>query len=178
MSDYALLEAISYAARAHRHQVRKDKETPYVAHVYRVAMIARHVLGVADPRVLTAAVLHDTIEDTTTDYDDLAEKFGDDIATWVAALTKNTALPDEDREADYTRRLAAGGWQVCVCKLADIYDNATDCKKLSVEQQKKSLSRSKMYLDALRPTLTPESRAAFNVVLNRVADLEKHLAAG
>jgi guanosine-3',5'-bis(diphosphate) 3'-pyrophosphohydrolase len=175
MSD-ALLEAISFAARVHRHQQRKDKETPYVGHVFRVAMIARHVLGVDDPKVLTAAVLHDTIEDTTTDFDELAEQFGDEVATWVAALTKNTTLPDAEREADYTRRLAAGGWQVCVCKLADIYDNVTDCRKLTIAQQQKALARSKMYLDALRPTLTPESRTAFAVVEKRVADLEKHLA--
>src|ERR1700730_1290393 len=71
-----LLEAIAFAARAHRNQLRKDGETPYVSHVFRVCLIVRDRFGVADPQVLTAAVLHDTVEDTTTDFDDLEEIFG------------------------------------------------------------------------------------------------------
>jgi guanosine-3',5'-bis(diphosphate) 3'-pyrophosphohydrolase len=46
-----LLEAASFAARAHRAQVRKDGETPYVAHVFRVCLIVRHVFGIDDPAV-------------------------------------------------------------------------------------------------------------------------------
>lgn len=67
-------EAASFAARAHRHQVRKDGRTPYTAHPFRVCLVVRHVFGHDDPRMLQAALLHDTIEDTTTDYDDLAER--------------------------------------------------------------------------------------------------------
>ena len=66
-----LLNAVAFAARAHRPQVRKDGQTPYVSHVFRVAMIVTQVFGVHEPKILTAAVLHDTIEDTTTDYDDI-----------------------------------------------------------------------------------------------------------
>ena len=84
-----LLDAVSFAARAHRHQLRKDKETPYVSHVFRVCLVVRHVFGIDDPKVLTAALLHDTIEDTTTDYDDVIERFGKDVADWTAALTKD-----------------------------------------------------------------------------------------
>jgi guanosine-3',5'-bis(diphosphate) 3'-pyrophosphohydrolase len=69
-----LAEAISFAARAHRHQIRKDGLTPYVAHPFRACMTVRDVFGIEDPVVLAATVLHDTIEDTTTDYDDLAER--------------------------------------------------------------------------------------------------------
>src|SRR5215207_9659113 len=96
-----LLEAISFAARAHDGQRRKDGRTPYVSHVFRVCLLLREVLRVDDPRVLTAAVLHDTIEDTTTDFDDLEERFGKEVAGWVAALTKDKALPFEEREAKY-----------------------------------------------------------------------------
>ena len=59
-----LLEAVSFAARAHRHQLRKDGETPYVAHPFRVCLIVRHIFGIDDPAFLSAALLHDTIEDT------------------------------------------------------------------------------------------------------------------
>ena len=70
------LERCQFAARAHRQQIRKDRETPYVAHPFRVCLIARQVFGIDDPKVLMAALLHDAIEDTTTDRDDLIEHFG------------------------------------------------------------------------------------------------------
>lgn len=159
-----LLDAVSFAARAHRHQLRKDKETPYTAHPFRVCLVVRQVFGIADPKVLAAAVLHDTIEDTTTDYDDLAERFGDDVAGWVTALTKDMRLKDDVREAAYHRDLAAAGWQVQVCKLADVYDNLCDSKSLSEKGRAKGLARAAQYLAAFRPVLKPEAAGAFAAV--------------
>ena len=75
-----LMDAVAFAARAHRHQLRKDQRTPYVSHPFRVCLTLQLVFGIDDADVLTAAVLHDTIEDTTTDVDDLAEQFGLEIA--------------------------------------------------------------------------------------------------
>jgi guanosine-3',5'-bis(diphosphate) 3'-pyrophosphohydrolase len=158
-----LLEAASFAARAHRHQLRKDKETPYAAHTFRVCLIARHVFGIADPKVLAAALLHDTIEDTTTDYDDLAERFGPDVARWAAGLTKDMRLPDDEREAVYRDHLAHAEWPVLACKLADIYDNLTDTKHLSEKHRERTLGRSRSYLDAMRPAIPPELKAAFEL---------------
>src|SRR5436853_7554517 len=97
-SNEIVFAAAAFAARAHRHQLRKDRETPYVSHVFRVCLVVRHVFGFDDPRMLAAALLHDTIEDTNTDYDDIADEFGRDVARWVAALTKETRLPDDERE--------------------------------------------------------------------------------
>src|SRR5262249_47035461 len=121
-----LLDAVAFAARAHRPQLRKDGQTPYVSHVFRVCLVVRHVFGIDDPRVLTAAVLHDTLEDTTTDYDDLREQFGDEVASWVAALSKDMRRPEDEREKEYTAELARSAWQVQVCKLADVFDNLLD----------------------------------------------------
>lgn len=118
--------AASFAARVHRHQVRRDGKTPYVAHVFRVAMTVRHVFGCEDPVCLAAALLHDTIEDTGTDYDEIAEAFGEDVARCVAALTKNTAMPEAERETDYDARLARADWRARLVKLADQYDNLCD----------------------------------------------------
>jgi len=88
-----LLEAIAFAARAHQGQLRKDGQTPYVSHVFRVVFILRHVFGIDDPGVLTAAVLHDTIEDTTTDFDDIEKQFGQDVASWVGFANGPDVLP-------------------------------------------------------------------------------------
>lgn len=163
-----LNQAISFASRAHRHQLRKDRDTPYVAHVFRVCMTVRHVFGVGDPRVLAAAVLHDTIEDTATDYDDIARRFGDEIAGWVADLTKEMRLPEVEREAAYRRTLAAAPWQVVVCKLADIYDNLADSAHLQPPGRVRTLARVSEYMDAMRPSLPKEANAAFEVVERRL----------
>lgn len=118
--------AVSFAAHAHRHQIRKDGKTPYFAHPVRVAFTVRDVFGCEDEVALAAALLHDTIEDTTTDYDDLAERFGSAIADCVAALTKNPTLPEHLREPAYDAGLAASMWQARLVKLADVYDNFHD----------------------------------------------------
>src|SRR5947207_1735380 len=122
VSIRALLNAIAFAARAHQGQLRKDGRTPYVSHVFRVCTVLQNVFGATDPRLLTAAVLHDTLEDTTTDFEDL-QSFGADVARWVALLSKDKRLPEDEREAAYLTGLVQADWQVRLCKLADMYDN-------------------------------------------------------
>lgn len=124
--DICWRRAASFAARAHRNQVRKDGLTPYVAHVYRVAMTVRDVFGCDDHVAICAALLHDTIEDTTVDYDDLHEGFGEDVARCVAALTKNAARPEPQREKEYDEGLAKADWRARLIKLADALDNLMD----------------------------------------------------
>ncbi|MCA8960862.1 MAG: HD domain-containing protein [Planctomycetes bacterium] len=124
--DLAWQRAVSFAARFHGGQFRKDGETPYVAHPFRVAMTLRHVFGIDDPVALCAALLHDVIEDTTADYDDIADGFGTEIAKTVAALTKDMRLPESQREPDYDARLREANWQARAVKLADVFDNLCD----------------------------------------------------
>lgn len=168
-----LLEAVAFAARAHRHQVRKDQQTPYVSHVLRVCLIVRHVFGIDDPHALLAAALHDTIEDTNTDFDDLEEKFGSEVASWVATLSKDKRLQDPPREQAYMAALAKAPWQVKVCKLADIFDNLMDSVHISPHQQARSFRRSHAYLDALQRDGLPEAaRKPFEIVSRLLAEME------
>ncbi|MFO0849232.1 MAG: HD domain-containing protein [Gemmataceae bacterium] len=169
----ALLDAISFAARAHRHQTRKDGATPYAAHPFRVCLVVRHVFGIDDPRVLTAAVLHDTVEDTPTDYDDLAERFGPEVAGWVAALTKDMRLPEPDREAAYHAVLASAPWPVVVCKLADIFDNLTDSGHLPPEKRARTVQRSAEYLAVLSRNPSSKAATAFECVEAKLAEARR-----
>jgi (p)ppGpp synthase/HD superfamily hydrolase len=171
-----LLDAVSFAARAHRHQLRKDEETPYAAHPFRVCLIVRHVFGIDDPRVLTAALLHDTIEDTTTDYDDVLERYGADVADWTAALTKDMRVREPEREADYLSHLTAAPWPVAACKLADIYDNMTDSKNLTPAGRAKQVLRSRGYLDAMRASVPAEVAAAFALTEAKVNEVAATLS--
>jgi guanosine-3',5'-bis(diphosphate) 3'-pyrophosphohydrolase len=159
-----LLDAIAFAARAHYNQLRKDGQTPYVSHVFRVCLVLRDVFGITDPGALTTAVLHDTIEDTTTDFDDLAARFGVEIAGWVAALSKDKRLASVPREEAYCRQLAQAPWQVHVCKLADIFDNLMDSSTVSAPHRARTLENARRYLDALRPTLPAQASRPWQLV--------------
>jgi guanosine-3',5'-bis(diphosphate) 3'-pyrophosphohydrolase len=168
-----LLQAVAFAARAHRGQLRKDGETPYVSHVFRVCLTLRHVFGVADVPVLTAAVLHDTIEDTTTDYDEIEEHFGAEVAGWVAALSKDKTLPEPERERRYREKLARSPWQVKVCKLADIHDNLRDAPTRRAKGTGKTFQRSREYLEALNaPDLPDVARRPWDTVHALLLEME------
>jgi guanosine-3',5'-bis(diphosphate) 3'-pyrophosphohydrolase len=171
-----LLDAVAFAARAHRHQLRKDAETPYASHVFRVCLVLRHVFGVADPEVLTAAVLHDTVEDTNTDFDDLSERFGPRVAGWVAALSKDKRAEYEEREAAYCRALAAADWQVQVCKCADLFDNLLDLEYLPPDQRPDALRRKRRYHDALCSNLKEQARGPWEIVARLFDEVEAKVA--
>ena len=129
MSDTSLWQqASAFAARAHRHQMRKDGRTPYFSHCVRVAMTVALKFGCTDDTLLAAALLHDVIEDTQADYDDLLHHFGPEIAEMVAALSKDMRLVESQREPAYDAQLAEGPWQARLIKLADVYDNLTDAE--------------------------------------------------
>jgi guanosine-3',5'-bis(diphosphate) 3'-pyrophosphohydrolase len=168
----SLLEACAFAARAHRHQLRKDGETPYVSHAFRVCLVARDVFGIDDKQLLTVALLHDTVEDTATDFDDIKQAFGDEVANWVSALSKDKRIPEAQREIAYEKQLAAAPWQVKVCKLADIFDNLVDSVHMSPKQQAKNKANARRYLKALQDGLPEAVRPAWQIVSRLLADLE------
>jgi guanosine-3',5'-bis(diphosphate) 3'-pyrophosphohydrolase len=159
-----LFDAASFAARAHDGQYRKDGATPYSAHPFRVCLVVRDLFGFDDPRMLISALLHDTIEDTTTDFDDIAERYGAEIATWVAFLTKDKSLPEEQRERVYIDKLKKAPWQVQVCKLADIFDNASDVLQMPVQRREPSFHRYEQYFAELRLITAPEAKTPIALV--------------
>ena len=166
-----LLRAAAFAARAHRHQLRKDGRTPYVSHVFRVCLTVRHVFGVDDEGALAAALLHDTIEDTATDYDDVEREFGGEVAEWVKFLTKDMREREPEREAKYRAELGRAPWQVQVCKLADLHDNLLDSEHFSTQQRAKTFRRSREYLAVLTD---PDERVrrAYGIVERLLDELD------
>jgi len=120
--------AAALSAKEHAGQLRKDGETPYGAHPARVALTIATTFGLTDEAILAAALLHDTIEDCATDYEDVEEACGEEVATYVVAMTKDMRLPTEEREVAYDDQLAAGPWQARLIKLADVYDNLSDAR--------------------------------------------------
>ena len=135
MSDRPLWhEAAAFAGREHGDQRRRDGLTPYAVHPCRVALIVAAVYGVTDEITLAAAYLHDLIEDCPTDYEDIAERFGADVADIVAALTKDMRIPEAEREARYDEQLRDGPSAARLIKLADVYDNLVDTESESARR--------------------------------------------
>jgi (p)ppGpp synthase/HD superfamily hydrolase len=98
--------------------------------------------AVEDPDTLAAAALHDTIEDTTTDYDEITEQFNPTVARYVALLTKEKRLPAEERDARYFEGLAAAPPAVKLCKIADTIDNLRDVA--GGGRREKALAKARM----------------------------------
>lgn len=159
--------AISFASRVHQGHYRDDGQTPYIAHPMRVCMIVRQLFDISDAETLATAVLHDSIEDTPTDFDDIHEEFGLNVATWVAALTKDMRLIKAEREIEYNKVLLHACWQVQACKLADIYDNINDSRTMTSDYVRKMLKKSIAYIDSIHAGLKPEVLKAHELTLHR-----------
>jgi guanosine-3',5'-bis(diphosphate) 3'-pyrophosphohydrolase len=158
--------AVSFAAARHEGQFRKDGRTPYIAHPVRVAMTVRHVFGVDDGAALATSLLHDLIEDTTTDYDDLVEEFGSVVAESVAALTKDSRLAEPQRELAYDEQLAQAGWRARLVKLADVYDNF--CDSANEAQRAKAAGKARRAIRCAGDA--PELQLAVAIVMKLIAD--------
>jgi len=79
--------ALKYAVKAHEGQFRSDG-TPYVKHPERVAAFVKNFKKSHNlDALISAAYLHDTIEDTDTTHEDLEKMFGGLIASMVKELT-------------------------------------------------------------------------------------------
>ena len=119
-----LIFALDFAARKHRDQRRKDVDaSPYINHPIALANVLANEAGVDEEDVLIAAILHDTLEDTSTTYDELEREFGTKIAKAVHALTKNTDLPKEQQMKDSLKRIKSMSPEVWAVKLADRITN-------------------------------------------------------
>ena len=85
-----LHDAIIFAAKAHKGQVRKGTDVDYLTHPMEVLQILTQMR--ADGNLLIAGVLHDVAEDTDVTIDEIREKFGDDVAALVDHHTEDKSL--------------------------------------------------------------------------------------
>lgn len=89
-----ITHAYKYAESAHEGQKRASGE-PYITHCVAVAIILAEMQ--VQPIVVTAALLHDTVEDTPITLDDIRKEFGPEIGSLVDGVTKLTHLPRVSR---------------------------------------------------------------------------------
>lgn len=150
--DEMLLEkAFRFASKAHQGQCRKSGE-PFVAHPVEVAIILSDLK--MDVETLCAALLHDTVEDTSTTSEELAEEFSPAIAQLVEGVTKITQIEVEslsDEQAQTIRKMFVAmskDIRVIVIKLADRLHNM---RTLSALREDRRIFKSRETLEIYAP---------------------------
>lgn len=127
MDPTDLLRAFGFAAHKHSHQRRKDRAaSPYVNHVIAVAQVLAVEGGVTDMSLLVAAVLHDTVEDTKTTFEELEETFGRTVADLVRELTDDKSLDKAERKRLQIVHAASASDAAKQLKIADKIGNLRD----------------------------------------------------
>ena len=122
-----LIDALAFAADKHRRQRRKDPEaSPYINHPISLARVLSVEGRVRDVKVLAAAVLHDTLEDTETTYEELHERFGQTIAGVVREVTDDKTLSAPDRKRLQIEHAGQLSRRARLVKLADKTCNLRD----------------------------------------------------
>jgi guanosine-3',5'-bis(diphosphate) 3'-pyrophosphohydrolase len=167
--DYTLYaKAIVFACEQHRGQKRieADGEVDYIIHPLRVAEHLRRLAGIDDVVILCAAVLHDTIEDSGTRYDELADAFGDRVARIVAELTNDSRLPKTERHEDMIRRAATMSPDAKLIKLSDRYDNMLSVVATDSGKRQRILEETPRLLHSLRGAC-PALESAIEILLDR-----------
>lgn len=95
-----ILAAARFAAERHAAHRRKGPSAePYVNHLLEVAELLARTAEHLDTNLIVAALLHDTIEDVGVTRAEIAERFGEDVASLVAEVTDDKSLPRERRKA-------------------------------------------------------------------------------
>ena len=144
-----LYDAFSYADNAHAGQLRKDG-SPYITHPLAVAEIAAELE--LDTESIMAALLHDTVEDTTATYDDIAKLFGKDVADLVDGVTKLTRVQYVSKEEEQMENLRkmlmamAKDIRVILIKICDRLHNMRTMQYQSPKKQReKALETMEIY---------------------------------
>ena len=119
-----LARAVDFAARKHKDQRRKGAAAePYINHPAQVARLVAEATDGADPVVVLGAVLHDTIEDTETTFEELEREFGLEVAALVAEVTDDRRLPREERKRLQVEHAPNKSPRAKMIKLADKTSN-------------------------------------------------------
>lgn len=143
--------AYEYAKKKHFSQKRITGDE-YITHPLNVAWILTDVK--ADGKAISAALLHDTIEDADSTFDEISNLFGQEVATIVDGVTKINRLnfsSDSEQMAANQRKILVGlssDVRVLIVKLADRLHNMRTLYVLSEAKQKR---KAKETLEILTP---------------------------
>ncbi len=136
-----LARAFLFAAKAHEGQQRRSGQD-FVHHPYGVALILAGLR--MDEQTIAAALLHDVVEDTDVELEDVRAEFGDEVASLVDGVTKLTRVQFQSREqneAENYRKMIvamAADVRVILIKLADrLHSRSRRCIRGSTRRSRR-----------------------------------------
>lgn len=136
----AIENAYLFAKKAHEGQLRYTGE-PYITHPLAVALILAQMR--MDPQTIMASIMHDVIEDTYVEKEDIVKQFGKEVADLVDGVTKLTQIEFETRaqaQAENFRKMVmamAKDIRVILVKLADRLHNMRTISHLPPEKRRR-----------------------------------------
>ncbi|MEU4419379.1 HD domain-containing protein [Actinoplanes sp. NPDC024001] len=194
-----LVEALDLASALHADD-RRVRE-PYLNHLLRVAIRIIRYYGVRDPDVLTAALLHDAVEDhpaelgggapdesytqlTEAALVELARRFNPRVAELVRSVTNPDYDPERDRHEQYREHVAESlerdPW-ARVIKISDFTDNGVGVIHTSIDKAYRSATKYRPLVPKLRELVgrpdTPLSTQAKEHILDQLDLAEERFAA-
>jgi len=133
MDHNKLFDTVEFSTLAHRGQMRKVTEIPYILHPLRVGQLLIEY-GCSEEVVL-AGILHDTLEDTSVTEEDLQEKFGDQVTQLVKGASEpEKSAPWEERKQHTLDFLKSAPlevvWIICADKLDNIRSIQADLERI------------------------------------------------
>jgi GTP diphosphokinase / guanosine-3',5'-bis(diphosphate) 3'-diphosphatase len=155
---HLLIDALAFAACKHRDQRRKDPEaSPYINHPIALSRVLSVEAGLQDSKLLAAAVLHDTLEDTQTTFEELRERFGRTVATVVREVTDDKTLPKADRKRLQIEHAGLLSRRARLVKLADKICNVRDVASnppcdWTLQRRREYFDWAKAVIDRVRGT--------------------------
>jgi len=147
----ALTQAFDFACDRHADQMRRSGDE-FITHPVGVAQICAGMR--LDTETLCAALLHDTVEDTSASLEEIRAEFGEEIAQLVDGVTKLTGMTFEsrdERQAENYRKMMvamATDVRVILIKLADRLHNM---RTLGALPKQKQMSKSRETLEIYAP---------------------------
>ncbi|MDQ3759007.1 MAG: bifunctional (p)ppGpp synthetase/guanosine-3',5'-bis(diphosphate) 3'-pyrophosphohydrolase [Actinomycetota bacterium] len=147
----AVEHAFAFACERHADQRRRSGED-FITHPVEVAKICAGLR--LDTETLCAALLHDTVEDTSASLDEVRELFGEAIAGLVDGVTKLTGITfqsrDESQAENYRKMMVAMATDVRVI-LIKLADRLHNMRTLSAMPKQKQLEKARETLEIYAP---------------------------
>jgi len=122
----SLLACIDFSARKHKLQRRKGDNSAYINHPIGVALSLWNEGGVRDLDVLKGAILHDTVEDTDANFQEIEDSFGKHVRRIVEEVTDDKSLSKEKRKQMQVEHAQTISTEAKLVKLADKLYNLRD----------------------------------------------------
>lgn len=114
-------KAVAFAVKAHEGAVRKGTNIPYITHPLETSVIVSTIT--MDEEMMTAAVLHDVMEDAGITYEVLAKEFGSRVAGFVREETEDKSQSWIERKTATLRRLESAERELKILTLGDKLSN-------------------------------------------------------